>query len=361
MSFNSLAARLPVVDSWPNQSALSSVTHAGEQNLIDTPRHGNRLRDDVNSAADAGRPVSESPETASAPSAGSPQETVCSNDATQPLVDGVGSDAIYPPTIHVSDLKWKLQASDEAAPALDDFIIQLVTAATGQAPVLNSGSRPGSHFRELPGDIVEDAFMMPATSLLALRQKFEKIVSECRGEMISRAERSLSFAVEGSLPFWRLFGSKQRTLKTTVKIESTGQGQTELFKVHARVEPLIADGPGLDPSLLDVRSQLLRHLRTVLQVAPDRRLEPRWPCGFVARLYPILSDWNFDQVIECNVIDISAHGIGMVSPQKPVTKRVYLRPEAPANLSEFAVLTEIVRTRPLPDGSYVLGAVVGRI
>ena len=135
------------------------------------------------------------------------------------------------------------------APALDDFITRLVAAATGQAPLLNS--RPGSNFREMSGGIIEDWFMMPATSLLAIRQKFERIVNECRGEVISRSEMALVFAIEGVLPFWKLFGSKQRTLKTTVMIEATGEGHTELFKVGVRIEPLIVDeGQVLTPVCL---------------------------------------------------------------------------------------------------------------
>ncbi len=361
MCFNSLA-RPPLAASPPVQAALSSTTHTGEQNLIETPTYGNQLRTGATSALapslDDGASGAELP---NASTEASRQETVCSNDSTRQVLDGDCSDAIYPPTIHVSDLKWKLQSSGDVAPALDDFITQLVAAATGQAPLLNSSSRPGSQFREMSGGIIEDWFMMPATSLLALRQKFEKIVNECRGELICRSEKSVVFAVEGSLPFWKLFASRQRTLKTTVKIETMGQGQTELFKVNVRIEPLIVDGPSLDTRLLDVRSLLLRAVRSVLQVAPDRRLEERWPCSFGVRLYPILSDWSFDQVLEGTAIDVSAHGIGMIAPRKPVTKRVYLRPNAPEALYDFAVLTEIVRHRPLPDGSYVLGAVIGRI
>ena len=44
----------------------------------------------------------------------------------------------------------------------------------------------------------------------------------------------------------------------------------------------------------------------------------------------------------------------------PSSHRVYLRPKSPKELSDFAILSEIVRVKMLPDGHCGSRAILGR-
>ena len=186
-------------------------------------------------------------------------------------------------------------------------------------------------------------------------------MSDCRAETLVRSEKFIVFALEGATPFWKLFSSKQRILKVTVNVDTHGQEKAVLSNVTVRIEPLHLEGPCLDPSLLNVRPLVLRHIRSVLQVAPERRLSKRRPCNFGVKLYPLLPDWKFDQVIEGRASDLSASGVALTIPKEPLTDRVYLRPNAPSPLNDFAILAKTVRKKPLPDGSYAIGAIFGQL
>jgi hypothetical protein len=104
---------------------------------------------------------------------------------------------------------------------------------------------------------------------------------------------------------------------------------------------------------------VLAKIRSVLEPAKDRRKNRRLPCSFRVRLFPMLTDWKFDQVVEAGAFNLSGNGIGLIAPAPPVTRRVYLRPSAPSSLGDFAVLAEIVREKPLPNGTFELGAALG--
>jgi serine/threonine protein kinase len=272
---------------------------------------------------------------------------------------GNGPGIIYPPTIHVSDMRWKPDPDGELAPPVDDFIASLCRAATGRAFVASSAQ--SSPILELPGQTLEHTFHMPSASTLALRQRFDKIVAECRGEVINRSERSVVFAIEEAVPFWKLFNSRQRILRVSIRVEGTGREASELARVHVRIEPLSRDGPALDAGLLNIRPLILRQARAVLQVAPERRLSERFPCSFEMRLYPVISEWKFDEPVVATAVNLSSSGIGFTSDADLSSDRVYLRPSIPASLGEYAILTDIVRRQRLPDGVMSYGAILGRI
>jgi len=126
---------------------------------------------------------------------------------------------------------------------------QLMAAETGQTNVPSIAQE--LPYRELPGEIIEHSSFIPAISSLSLRQRFEKLVTECRAQMIERTENCVVFAVEAAAPFWKRYNSKQRILKATVTIETQNREGAEWLKVFARIEPLYADGPGLDASLIN--------------------------------------------------------------------------------------------------------------
>jgi len=295
---------------------------------------------------------------------GSPQaldrpETAPPNDPTTQFdCQPENFEVIYPPTIHLSDLRWKPDPEGEVAPALDDFIARLVSAVTepGCFPQLNLASP----YRKMP-TIIEDSFMMPATPEQTLRQQLDKIVSQCRAEEVVRSERLIVCAVEGALPFWELFSSMQRILKITVRVELPNQQQAGLCKVAVRIEPFHPEGPGLHPRILDIRSQLLRTIRAILEAAPERRRTERLSCNFGVELYPILRNWRFGPCLAARAVDLSAQGIGLTALAQPSTNRFYLRPAAPNPLSDYAVLAEVVRHSLLPNGSFAWGMALGRI
>jgi eukaryotic-like serine/threonine-protein kinase len=267
------------------------------------------------------------------------------------------NDVLYPPIIHAFALEGKPVPPGIVTPRLDEFLSQLVVAKTGRTEV--AGARQAA-YREVTGDAIEQSFPMEAIDSMRLRQKFELIVKECRGAILVQSARFITFVVEGAVPLWNPFSTKQTILKTTVKIESPCQEQIEFFKATVRIEPFNPEGPPLAPSLINIRSVLLKNIRSVLEVAPERRLHERWSCNFGVALYPVHPDGRIGAAIEARAGDLSNQGIGLILPAPPETSSVYLRPKSPKSLHEFAILSEIVRRKALPDGSCALGAIMGR-
>ena len=118
ISFNSLAARKLVA----NTSCDSSVpphTPAGKEDLVDTPwNHGHPATVSIASPSRENR--ADTPTRHAKPpvrkESHDRQETTSANDSTKSGVHASSSNAIYPPTIHVSDLKWRPDSLGEAAP-----------------------------------------------------------------------------------------------------------------------------------------------------------------------------------------------------------------------------------------------------
>jgi hypothetical protein len=234
---------------------------------------------------------------------------------------------------------------------------RLFTEATGQpfAPEV----QPTPYVQEHKSDVVEQTFMLPMLSANTLRQKFDKMVKDCRAELMLRSERFVVFALEGSIPFWKLFSSKQRILKVTVRVDTIGPESADLSRATVSIEPLESEGPCLEPSLCNIRPVVLAKIRSVLEPTKDRRQNKRLPCNFRVTLYPVSTDWKHDQVMEASAFDLSSSGVGLVVSAPPVTPRVYLRPNAPSSLGDFAVLVKVVREKPLANGAYELGALFG--
>ncbi len=353
MSLGNRSVRQPIAVKGSNASGVATVNTA-DSSLVETPSH-RLVKSDAPKADDGSHLTARA--DAKTPGAGSRQRADRSDESTQPGLGSSGANVLYPPTIHFSNLKWRPNPSGEVAPPLEEFIARLFGAETGQPTVPNSEPTPS--IQELDGDVVEQTFMMPGLSAMSLRLKFDKMIKDCRAELVLCSEKFVVFALEGSIPFWKLFSSKQRILKVTVRVDATGPAPADLFKVTVRIEPLDPDGASLEPSLRNIRPVVLAKIRSVLEPVEDRRKHKRLPCNFQVRLFPVQSDWRFDQVTEASAFDLSGNSIGLIAPVPPVTRRVYLRPNAPSSLSDYAVLAEIVREKRLPNGTYELGAVFG--
>ena len=268
------------------------------------------------------------------------------------------SELIYPPAIHMNDLRWKPDPMGDKAPLPGDLIAQLVAFETEHGWHPHSCQK--SPDRE-QSDIIASTFIIPMISKEALGNRFATILQECRATELSRSDDSIVLAVEGSVPFWETFSSKQRVLKIVVNVEAPSPHCPEFLRATVRIVPLNPDGPSLHPTILNTRSLLFRKIREVLRAAPDRRRSKRWPCNFGVKLYPILHDWRLGPEIEAQARDLAGHGIGLISPIAPSTKQFYLRPAAPHRLSDYAILAEVVRHTMLADGSFAWGAAFGRI
>lgn len=359
MSFSSLTPSDSVCSN-PEKRAKPTEPAFRDESMHDTPTQQNRP---LRIAARLDAEQAETPRHDTRPNvpllsvkAPEPTSTPSSNDEVIEFPSSFG-DVIYPPTIHVSDMGWKPGGPGGIAPGLDKFIGQLLAVHTKHGGKM----APANTYRELPGDVLEDTFFVPAVPMTVLRQRFERTVRECHGEELVRSERFVEFAVEGQMPFWRVFSSRQRIMKATVKVDASKQANAEFCKVTARIEPLHPEGPELEPSLRDVRALLLKNIRSVMEAATERRQNERWPCNFGVSLYPVLGNWRFGTPIEAMAVDLSTQGIGLNSSALPSSTRVYLRPKASSSLTDFAILTEIVRNRTLADGTLILGARLGQI
>ena len=358
--FNSLTKCEPFPNDSQNRSAYSKAS-TGEDNSVKTTSFRHRPLE-----LQSPYPSGDSSDTPSAHY--SPVDTVGGhmNRHEEPTASEMlerveyradTDEVTYPPTIHVSDLRWKPDPKGERALSLDDFIARLVAAETEHVWFPQAGHE--SPNREVSA-IIKRSFIIPTISEPSLGEKFKTILRECHAVEVSRSEKSIVLAVEGRVPFWEMLSSRQRVLKISVNVEEPGRQEPEFCWASVRITPLSPEGPSLHPRLFDVRSLLLRKIREILQAAPERRRSDRWTCNFGVRLYPILRDWRFGPAIEARAIDLSGHGIGLISPGQPPTKRFYVSPSTPSLLSDFAILTEVVQHTILEDGSYAWGAAFGQ-
>ena len=360
MNFNNLATREYELAN-PGERPSPSFAFNQQESSAETPTHTAYPRNVL-----PGHSSAHSSDTAKMPSPSlkakdkpQKQAEVLPSVFSKPERPAGDPHAIYPPTIHFSDLRWKPNPERDAAPPCETFIAQLIAEQTGRTELSDAiRARP---YRELAGDVIEHSFMIPTPSSFALRQRFEMIVNECRAESLVESERFIVFAVEGTLPMWKMFSSKQRILKTTVSVDSGNLDNSQLLKVNVRIEPLDTGGLSLDPSLFDVRSLLLQNIRSIMDAAAERRQGERWPCNFGVQMYPLLNGWNFGPMLEATVVDISANGVGLVAADKPTAGRYYLRSHGSNSLSDYAILTEVVRHKSHSDNSWSWGGCVGRI
>ncbi len=337
----------------------SIVSKTDEESLIETPLNPTRLQTTAAHLSTSGNSADVIVRTNVSLTPTDRRETSPPNDRIEQIeCQSEISQVIYPPTIQIADLRWKRDPEGEFVLRRDDFIARLVAAVTEPGCLPDVGQT--SPFRQ-NGQIIEDSFVMSVNSQQELWLKFDEVVSQCRAVEVLRSERLFVCAVECALPFWGIFSSLQRVLKITVKVELPNEQHTNLCKVIVRIDPFFLAGPELHPRVLDIRFQLLRKIRSILEVAPERRRHARASCHFGVELYPILRDWHFGPALVVRAIDLSAHGVGLMAPVQPSTTRYYLRPTAPNPLSDYAILAEVVRHSPHSTGFFAWGMALGRI
>jgi serine/threonine protein kinase len=245
-----------------------------------------------------------------------------------------------------------LRPSDPAsAPPLTEILQHLLGNIAGS---LEIGTSKRLHYLLYPGPSLEHRCgvrLVPSST----RLKIEGFLEALRGHLVDVKPDCFTchFYLRGS--FWQECVGRRRCLELQVQLKPGEPGG--LTEVKVTIRPV---GYGKEQGWKMLREKgpvLLDKLRTYLQASPEQRSAPRLPCRHTAaRLFPVEANVGMPRLVECQVKDISAAGIGLLLPSPPTVSELYVNLPASAFAASLAILARVTRIRPLGDGLLEVGA-----
>jgi hypothetical protein len=135
-------------------------------------------------------------------------------------------------------------------------------------------------------------------------------------------------------------------------------GSAKYFtEARMRVYPAAGNRYHIARLLPELAPRLFISMRSYLQAAPDQRAEDRWVCPQPLHVYPVLPDLEMDEVLEGMSRNVSLGGVSFRVLEEPRAEQAYLHWHRAPAVSPYAVLTRIIRVRPMASGGFEVGGV----
>jgi serine/threonine protein kinase len=237
------------------------------------------------------------------------------------------------------------------SPPVNEILAHVLGNIAGSLEV---GKHKRLHYLLCPGPCLEHrcaARLVPG----ATRLKIEGFLEEWRAQLVEGTPDCFVCHLDLQGSFWQACLGRRPGLELQVQLVAGEPGG--LTEVKVTIRPL---GFGKDQGRHLLREKgpvVLESLRTYLQAAPEQRTAPRLPCRHTAaRLFPVEANGGVPRLVECQVKDISAAGIGLLLPSPPTVSELYVNLPASAFAASLAILARVARIRPLGNGLLEVGA-----
>jgi hypothetical protein len=239
----------------------------------------------------------------------------------------------------------------ESAPPVDEILGHVLSNIAGS---LEIGQHNRIHYLLYPGPCMEHrcaARLVPG----ATRLKIEGFLEEWRAELVEGNPNCFVCHIDVKGSFWQACVGHRPGLE--LQVELAGGEPGGLTEVKVTIRPVGCGKEQGRQLLCDKGPLLLDSLRSYLQALPEQRATPRLPCRHTAaRLFPVEAHIEVPRLLECQVKDISAGGIGLLLPSPPTVSELYVNLPASAFAASLAILARVARIRPLSDGLLEVGA-----
>jgi hypothetical protein len=237
------------------------------------------------------------------------------------------------------------------APPVNEIVAHVVTHIAGSLEV---GKTERLHFILYPGPSLEHrcaARLIPGAASL----KIQGFLEEWGGRLVESKPNFFVCQLDLRTSFLQRCWGGLRALKLEVLLTPGVPGAVTEVKVAIR--PLGYSKEQGRELLRKKGPVLLDSLRNYLQVAAEQRSFPRLSCRHTtAQLFPVECKDGVPRLLECQVKDISASGIGLLLPSPPTVSELYVNLPASTFAASLAILARVTRIRPLGDGLLEVGA-----
>lgn len=233
--------------------------------------------------------------------------------------------------------------------SLESFVQSLVSVAMQQQV---SNTSKGIRFKIEQGRKIEhrtEVGLPPA-------RLFERIGEFCQSVNASPAHfdgQRVLLHVTVPSTFWRRLLNKPAGLEIEVQIAQVAKDQSEIQVV---VRPFGCGREQAAQLLQEEGVRLLEAMQQHLSQRANLRRSPRFACQERIVLSPVLYGHDLAAPIEGYTKDVSTSGVGLIVPRPIDATHLYLNLPQLNALAPYAGLAEIVRTRPIGDGWFEVGA-----
>jgi serine/threonine protein kinase len=239
-----------------------------------------------------------------------------------------------------------------ATPPVNEIVAHVLGNIAGS---LEIGKHNSIHYLLFPGPYLEHrcaARLIPG----AVHLKIKGFLEEWGAHLVEARPSCFvcHFGLRSSV--WQRCIGRPRILELEIHLTQGEAGG--LSEVKMVIRPLGCGGK--DKGRDELRKKgpvLLESLRAYLQASPEQRAFPRLPCRHTAaRLFPVEANVGVPRLMECQVKDISAGGIGLLLPAPPTVSELYVNLPASAFAASLAILAHVARIRPVGDSLLEVGA-----
>lgn len=186
-------------------------------------------------------------------------------------------------------------------------------------------------------------------------QKLEGFAHQWMAVLSEGSDERLVYQLDLPQNFWRRFvRAEPDSLEIVISLTAPRSAESKLTEVSIAVR---YRGQQPDEGLAAVQKlgpTLIYSVRSCLLATTEHRMQERFNFDYPLWVYPSVAG-QMGEGMSCHGKNISRHGIGFLAPYRLPTKDVLLQ-VITSELGALSVPAAILRTQPLTDGQYEVGA-----
>lgn len=187
------------------------------------------------------------------------------------------------------------------------------------------------------------------------QQKLEGFSYQWQAQVVSSGDDLLVYRMDLPQKFWRrLVRGGQDYLEIRVHISPSRMPESKLSEVLIQVEYQGKYPEEGRDAVQQFGPPVVYSLRTCLLATAEHRTQERFAFDCPLWVYPNYAGQPGDGVC-CHSKNISRHGIGFLSPFRLPTRDIFVQVMT-TELGAISVPATVLRTHPLPEGQYEIGA-----
>jgi hypothetical protein len=190
----------------------------------------------------------------------------------------------------------------------------------------------------------------------AMKLKVDGLRAHWNGRLIRQQGDAywLQFNLDEPRPpssFWDRTPPKPlRRLDVEITVNPPIGAETRITEATVRVRAIAEGRDQRERLLTTMASKVFESVRLYFQATQEQRGPHRSPMTQPIRVYSILPDLEFGEVMEGLCLNVSQGGIGFQVPKRPATDLLYLHLYAAPQALGYAVLAKVARALETSDG-----------
>jgi serine/threonine protein kinase len=252
-----------------------------------------------------------------------------------------------PPVIPFASLMGEPAPPDTCLPGVGELVASLTL------PDSRSICGPqNSRYLLLPNGTWEYRFplqLFPG----AMKLKVEGLRDHWRAQLVREASDAyrFQFELDESRPgFWEKSRKEKRRLEIEIRIDPPIGPQVRVTEATVTVRCNGDDRAQNDRILATMAPKVFDSVRLYFQATQEHRGRDRSPLRQPIRIYPILPDLEFGEVLDAVCLNVSPGGIGFQAAKRPQTDTLYLHLYAAPQALGYALLAKVARVVESPEG-----------